>query len=565
MGMVPRFRRGGVLLVVAGLWLATVLPAAAAGDTLDQSQTVATRSNTMRTPMAQTFQARSSGQLDRVSLMLATAFGAVSATIEIQSVSGGQPSGTVLGSTSFAGTISCCNAWHDFNFNPAVAVAGGTEYAIVVRPTSGYLTWYDSYSADYYPNGQMWLSSANIWFYSATFGNDFCFETWLIPSVGGTPPVLAATSASLNVGEGSTATNTGTYSDADGHTIALTASAGTLSKAGTSNGTWSWSMAAADEAPAQTITITADDGHGLSASTSFTLTIASVPPTVTITGAPATGSEGTAISLTGTVKSLSSVDQTAGFALTWTVTKNGQPFATSTNPNLTVTPDDEGTFVATLTAVDDGGNRAIAGVTIIGANVAPKADLSPATWATLVLAPSQAVTVTGGFTDPGALDSHTGTVNFGDTTPVDVYDYGVGGSGNVIDSHAYAAAGTYTISYTVTDDDGGSSTATQTVTVETPAQALGVIAGYVQTMKSLNGGEKNSLAVKYQAAAAAAARQDTNAACHELDAALNELSAFTSNGLLSAADSAALGSSTWAVHRALACTQVKVGWLTLDL
>ncbi len=117
----------------------------------------------------------------------------------------------------------------------------------------------------------------------------------------------------------------------------------------------------------------------------------------------------------------------------------------------------------------------------------------------------------------------------------------------------------------MTDDDNGSSFATATVTVLTPAAALGVIADYIAKMSSLDNGEKNGLMAKYRAAAGSAARGDNNATCGQLGAALNDLSALTQNGRLSQADSDALASATWAVHRALGCTKVKVAWLNLSL
>jgi PKD repeat protein len=141
-----------------------------------------------------------------------------------------------------------------------------------------------------------------------------------------------------------------------------------------------------------------------------------------------------------------------------------------------------------------------------------------------------------------------------------VTSYTASGAGQTQDTYAFTAAGTYTISYTVTDDDGGTSTATKQVTIQTPAQALVVIEGYVSKMS----GEAGLLA-KYRAAAASLARGDTTATCGQLDAALNDLSAQTRTGQMSQQDSEALAAATWSVHRALGCTQLKVGWLNLNL
>jgi PKD domain/Bacterial Ig domain len=557
--------RGLGLVVAAGLWLAVVAPVQAASDAIDQSQQVATGANSLRTPMAQTFTAGANGQVDRVSLMISTTVGAVNATVELRTVSGGKPTSTVLGSTSFAGFVNCCHLWRDFTFNPAVSVSKGTQYAIVVT-SSPALTWYDSFSFDTYTAGQMWLSSSGQWIYQTSFGRDFCFETWVVSGNANQPPVVAASSSVVTAKEGSAVTNSGTYSDPDGDNVSLTASTGSLTKTGAANGAWTWTAPAADEASVQTVTVTANDGKGATSSVSFTYTVIPVPPTVTITGAPVSGPEGKAIALTGSATSPSAADNAAGFALNWTATKNGAPFATGTGTTLSVTPDDEGTWMVTLQAIDDGGNSATTTVTFVGANVAPTALIGGVTHATLVLVPLQTVTFSGGFTDPGVLDTHTGGFNYGDgTTAAAPYAYAAGGSGDLTDTHSFSAPGTYTVTYTVTDDDGGTGTATTTVVVETPEQALGIIDAYVQSMSSLNNGEKNGLSAKLRAAIASANRGDPTPECNQLDAMMNDLSALTNSGRLSQADSAALSSSTWAVHRALGCTKVKVGWLTLSL
>ena len=561
MGVPRQFRRLAVAAVAAALPLVTVVTASAS-DAVDQKQTIDSSFNTLRSPMAQTFTAGVSGPIDRISLE--QAFTTLTETVQIQGVTNGKPNGSVLGSSSFTGSLGCCRLWKDFAFSPTVAVTAGTQYAIVVLP-SGSLTWYDSFSFDAYPKGQMWLMVSGSWAYQAAFGKDFTFQEWLAGASSNTPPAITATNGVIGANEGTAASNTGTYSDPDGDSVTLSASTGAVTKTGTSGGSWAWSMTGADEGPIQTVTINANDGKGGNSSVSFTVTFLLAAPTVTFSAGTANAPEGTPFTLTGKATSSSAADQQAGFTYTWSVTKNGNAFASGTGSSPTFTPDDEGAYQVTLRAVDDGGASNFAVTTINGANVAPTATLSQPTYSGIVLLPLEPVSFDGGFTDPGALDTHTSTFDFGDLTPVETYTYAASGTGGTNESHAFTAAGTYKVTYTVTDDDGGTSTATTQVTVDTPAQALAVIEKYVAGMQSLNAGEKNGLAAKYRAAADSAARGDSNATCGQLGAALNDLSALTANGRLSSADSAALSSATWSVHRALGCTKVNVGWLNLAL
>ncbi len=553
-----------VVAVAAALPLVTVVPVSAA-DAVNQKQTIDTGANTLRTPMAQTFKAVLPGQIDRISLE--QTFTTLTENVQIQGVTNGKPDGSVLGSSSFTGALGCCRLWKDFSFNPTVSVAAGSEYAIVVVPSTN-LTWYDSYGFDAYPDGQMWLMVNGSWAYQTSYGRDFTFQEWLTSGSTNRPPVLTEGNTSVTAPEGSTATMTGTYQDPDGDNVALSASpAGTLTKTGTSGGTWTWSQAGADESPVQQVTITATDGHGGTALVMFNVTFAPVTPTVTIAGAPSNGPEGTGITLSAKATSPSAADQAVGFNYSWTVNKNSSSTSSApvTGSTFTFAPDDEGTFAVTLTAVDDGGSGASVTATITGMNVDPKVVINSVTHSGIVLLPFTPITIEGGFTDAGALDTHNATLDYGDRSPIDTTTYAASGQGDTTDTYAYTAPGTYTVSYTVTDDDNGASAVSVTVTVETPEAALSAIANYIGTMASLDKAEKNGLMAKYRAAAASAARGDNNATCGQLGAALNDLSALTQNGRLSQADSDALASATWAVHRALGCTKVKMAWLNLSL
>ena len=128
---------------------------------------------------------------------------------------------------------------------------------------------------------------------------------------------------------------------------------------------------------------------------------------------------------------------------------------------------DDGTATVTVTANDaDGSDSDTAAVTVT--NVAPT--VAPGTNAAI----SEGGTFTGSvsFTDPGAADTHTATVDYGDgagAQPVTV------SGGAVALSHRYPQQGSFPVTVTVTDDDGGSDSETLTVTVANAAPVVGQI------------------------------------------------------------------------------------------
>jgi PKD repeat protein len=557
------------LALGTGLTLSLALPVEAATDTLDQSQNLTIGAE--QTPwMAQTFTAGMTGQLDRVSLASFTLAGA--GTVTIQSLTGVFPAGSDLGTTSLSGALTGNRQFHDFAFTPGIAITAGSQYAIVVKMAGrSKLTWYDSGGFEAYSGGQLYTgSSSSTWVTDPWFGADFAFRTWVIGGIApppNQPPAVAADSTTVSVNEGTAPTMTGTFSDTNGVTVSVTASAGTVAQAGTSAGTWSWTEPASDEPASQPVIITADDGHGLTSTANFTVTTTGVAPTVSISrataglaaavstaSAPASTPEGSAVNLNGSASSPSAADNAAGFTYSWSVTKDGNSFGTGSAAGLTFTPNDEGTYVATLKATDDGGLSGTASVTFIGANVAPSASITGVYWTPqLVLTAHQSVSFEGTFTDPGALDTHTADWQFGD-----------GATGNGFSpSHAYSAAGTYTVKLTVTDDDNGAGQATTTVTVQTPQQAVTSITGYVQGLKGLNAGQKNSLIGKLNAAGDSMTRGNTTAANNQMNAFLNELQTDLNSGRIAPGDMTILRNAVHAVQAALGTYNRFLEWWPL--
>jgi len=562
-------RRGWSLALAlgAGFALSFALPAQAATDTLDQFQN-GTNGVESTGQMAQTFTAGMTGQLDRVSLAADTAFS--SFTVQVDSFSGTFPAAiAVLGTGSYSGSYACCRRFYDFYFSPTIPVIAGGHYAIVVKSFSRtHLNWNTSAGFDNYAGGTLYIGCLGCsWATDTLHGGDFAFQTYVIGGNAPPPnqaPVVAADSSSANVNEGTAPTMTGTFADPDGDTVALTANAGKVAPTGTSRGTWSWTQPASDEPASQAVTVKADDGHGNVATASFTATTVGVAPTVNISRVPAglsaaavstssfSSPEGSTVNLNGSASSPSPQDNAAGFTYSWNVTKNGASFGTGNAAAFSFTPNDEGTYIATLQATDDGGMTGSSSVTITGANVAPTATITSVSWTPqLVLTAHESVSFAGTFSDPGTLDTHTTAWNFGD---------GATGSGPAA-AHSFEAAGTYTVTFTVTDDDNGVGQATATVTVQTPQQALTSIAGYVQNLKSLNNGQKNSLIAKLDAAGASITRGNMTPATNQLNAFLNELQADLSSGKISGDDMTVLRSSVNNVQAALGTYNRFLTWI----
>ncbi|HEY1378032.1 MAG TPA: PKD domain-containing protein, partial [Gemmataceae bacterium] len=216
-----------------------------------------------------------------------------------------------------------------------------------------------------------------------------------------------------------------------------------------------------------TATFTVTDAAGAAASDSVVVAVANAAPSPAVGGTPATGPEGTAVALIASVSDPGAAD-THTFA--WAVTKNGAAFASGGGAAFGFTPDDNGTYVVTLTATDDDGAIGTDGRTIVVTNAAPTVDAGP----DASVAAGAAFTRAGSFTDPGTADTFTATVDYGD---------GTGGQGLPLAgtaftlAHTYAAPGTYTVTVTVTDDDGAGNTDTVQVAVTGGAQLTAAIAG----------------------------------------------------------------------------------------
>jgi len=196
-----------------------------------------------------------------------------------------------------------------------------------------------------------------------------------------------------------------------------------------------------------------------------TVIVDTTPPELE-TGGPYVIEEGTLLLLEG-----SGTDAGSGLASLGWSSEDPALFAQGVDPASFV-PADDGIYAVTLTGVDNVGNTVGIDTTITVTNRAPVVrageDRVVAEGDLVTLAPSR-------FNDPGTLDRHTATVEWGDQTAADAgvvieLPFGPPGStggldGSVGSSHVYADDGVYTVNVCVTDDDGGSGCDALTVTV----------------------------------------------------------------------------------------------------
>ena len=191
-------------------------------------------------------------------------------------------------------------------------------------------------------------------------------------------------------------------------------------------------------------------------------TSVTIDPGSSLTSSNLTSPEGTAISLGSTVENANGT-----VTYSWSVFKDGSStaYAVGSDASFSFTPNDNGTYVVTLSATD-ADNTNSASVTLNVTNVAPTATLSDSS---TVAVRNQTISFTLGATDPSSVDTAAGftyQINWGDGSPVQTV---TGGSGVVV-THAFATEGTDNVTVTATDKDGGVSTAvSQSVTIQAVA------------------------------------------------------------------------------------------------
>ena len=143
---------------------------------------------------------------------------------------------------------------------------------------------------------------------------------------------------------------------------------------------------------------------------------------------------------------------------------DASPHATGPTPSHTYV--DNGSYAVKLVVTDSYGAKSAASqatATVANGTPAIASFTGPSDGVTGV-----ALNVNGSFTDVGTRDSHTATVDWGDSQTSNATVQESGGSGTVAATHTYSAKGSYTVLLRVADNGGAASTATIGITVADP-------------------------------------------------------------------------------------------------
>lgn len=208
---------------------------------------------------------------------------------------------------------------------------------------------------------------------------------------------------------------------------------------------------ARDATSATDVRITATDSAGRFGYNTYT--ILNIPPSLAADNATVTVDEGQTAATSGTYSDPGNDTLTLA-ASVGTVTDNGDgtwswSFDTSDGPDESQT--------VTITATDSDGAATSISFDLTVNNVAPV--VGPITAPTDPVLVNTQITASADFTDPGVVDAHTATWDWGDGSMPSEVIIENDGSWSVTGNHTYTLPGVYTVELIVEDDDGGSDTA----------------------------------------------------------------------------------------------------------
>jgi len=216
-----------------------------------------------------------------------------------------------------------------------------------------------------------------------------------------------------------------------------------------------------------TVTVTVIDDDGAENSDTFVATVHNVAPIVNA-GTDQGVEEGDTVSLDPAIFSDAGILDTHTASIDW---GDGSPAESGTviesAGSGTVAGShsysEDGEYIVIVKVEDDDGDSQLDSFIVTVTNAAPQVnagnDQSVNEGDSVSLDPAS-------FTDPGILDTHTATIDWGDGSPVEAGSVSESeGSGTISGDHVYIDNGIFTVTVIVTDDEGAAGSDSLTVTV----------------------------------------------------------------------------------------------------
>ncbi len=320
--------------------------------------------------------------------------------------------------------------------------------------------------------------------YTVSDGTTGGTVTWEVAVANVAPTITTFTADNASINEGGSVTVTGTVTDPgtlDTHTVNLNWGDGTteivfvdpVSRSFTAEHQYLDDGVSGTAQDDVTITAVVTDKDGGTDTASTTVTVANVAPTLEILGLPSLTTEGETFTLTGQIADPGTQDT---YSYTWVVTRDGQEVLSGSESALTLTAEDNGQYVVTLTVEDDDTGSVTTSASMLVLNVAPL--LGGLALSATSIDENGEVTVSGTVSDPGILDTHTATIDWGNgtTETIAVADNGsFSATMQYLDDNPTATpSDTVTINVTVVDKDGGTVSDSLDLVINNVAPTAGI-------------------------------------------------------------------------------------------